>query len=130
MAIGGINGALDFGPLASGVGGEGTGKVRCYRARSSRAHTECGILKCCPCALACTICWRVPGRLCCLPLYPYTLQALGANEPSLLAILLIVPLVIGLLFAGWQEYQDDDDDFFDSYDSRRDDRDNTNRNRV
>ena len=82
MAIGGINGALDFGPLASGVGGEGTGK------------------------------------------------ALGANEPSLLAILLIVPLVIGLLFAGWQEYQDDDDDFFDSYDSRRDDRDNTNRNRV
>ena len=32
------------------------------------------------------------------------LQALGANEPSLLAILLIVPLVIGLLFAGWQEY--------------------------
>ena len=58
------------------------------------------------------------------------MQALGANEPSLLAVLLIVPLVIGLLFAGWQEYQDDDDDFFDSYDSRRDDRDNTNRNRV
>ena len=57
-------------------------------------------------------------------------QALGANEPSLLAILLIVPVVIGLLFAGWQEYQDDDEDFFDSYDSRRDDRDNTNRNRV
>ena len=28
MAIGGVNGALDFGPLASGVGGEGTGKVR------------------------------------------------------------------------------------------------------
>ena len=55
MAIGGINGALDFGPLASGVGGEGTGKVRCYRARSSRAHTEWGILKCCPSALACTI---------------------------------------------------------------------------
>eukprot|EP00320_Phaeocystis_rex_P007550 CAMPEP_0119056138 /NCGR_PEP_ID=MMETSP1178-20130426/835_1 /TAXON_ID=33656 /ORGANISM="unid sp, Strain CCMP2000" /LENGTH=77 /DNA_ID=CAMNT_0007036837 /DNA_START=35 /DNA_END=265 /DNA_ORIENTATION=+ len=27
MAIGGINGALDFGPLASGVGGEGTGKA-------------------------------------------------------------------------------------------------------
>ena len=46
MAIGGINGALDFGPLASGVGGEGTGKVRCYRACSrARAHTECDILK-------------------------------------------------------------------------------------
>ena len=41
MAIGGINGALDFGPLASGVGGEGTGKVRCYCARSSSAHTAC-----------------------------------------------------------------------------------------
>jgi len=30
----------------------------------------------------------------------------------------------------WQDYQDDDDDFFDSYDSRRDDRELTNRNRV
>lgn len=56
MAIGGINGALDFGPLASGVGGEGTGKVRCYRACSrARAHTECDVLKGCPSALACTI---------------------------------------------------------------------------
>lgn len=42
MGIGGINGALDFGPLASGVGGEGTGLVR--RCRACRAlhpeHTE------------------------------------------------------------------------------------------
>ena len=30
----------------------------------------------------------------------------------------------------WQDYQDDDDDFFDTYDSRRDDRDLSNRNRV
>ena len=65
-----------------------------------------------------------------LTAYPYHLQALGANEPSLLAVLVIIPVVIGLLFAGWQDYQDDDEDFFDSYDSRRDDRDNTNRNRV
>ena len=57
-------------------------------------------------------------------------QALGANEPSLLAVLLIIPLTIGLLFSGWQGYQDDDDDFFDTYDSRREDREITNRNRV
>jgi len=82
MAIGGVNGALDFGNLASGVGGEGTG------------------------------------------------IALGANEPSLLVVLLIIPLILGVLFAGWQEYQDDDEDFFDSYDSRREDREISNRNRV
>jgi len=82
MAIGGVNGALDFGNLASGVGGEGTG------------------------------------------------IALGANEPALLAIVVAIPLIIGVLFAGWQGYQDDDDDFFDTYDSRRADRDITNRNRV
>ena len=41
MAIGGINGALDFGPLASGVGGEGTGKVRCYRVHAAEPeHTQ------------------------------------------------------------------------------------------
>jgi len=61
---------------------------------------------------------------------PPCAQALGANEPSLLAVLVIIPVVIGLLFAGWQDYQDDDEDFFDSYDSRRDDREITNRNRV
>jgi len=82
MAIGGVNGALDFGNLASGVGGEGTG------------------------------------------------IALGANEPALLVIVVAIPLIIGLLFSGWQGYQDDDDDFFDTYDSRRADRDITNRNRV
>merc|ERR1719484_377546 len=82
MGIGGVNGALDFGNLASGVGGEGTG------------------------------------------------IALGANEPALLGILLVIPLTIGLLFGGWQGYQDDDDDFFDTYDSRREDRDLSNRNRV
>merc|ERR1719213_1536170 len=82
MGIGGVNGALDFGNLASGVGGEGTG------------------------------------------------IALGANEPALLAILFAIPLTIGLLFNGWQGYQEDDEDFFDTYDSRRLDRDITNRNRV
>ena len=82
MSIGGVNGALDFGNLASGVGGEGTG------------------------------------------------IALGANEEALLAIIIAVPVIIGILFSGWQEYQDDDDDFFDSYDSRRTDRELTNRNRF
>merc|ERR1719269_490993 len=82
MAIGGVNGALDFGNLASGVGGEGTG------------------------------------------------IALGANEPALLAILLTIPVIIGVLFNGWQGYQDDDDDFFDTYESRRTDRVVGNRNRV
>merc|ERR1719515_277063 len=69
MGIGGVNGALDFGNLASGVGGEGTG------------------------------------------------IALGANEPALLAIVIGIPVIIGILFAGWQGYQDDDEDFFDTYDS-------------
>ena len=65
-----------------------------------------------------------------LTAYPYHFQALGANEPSLLAVLLIIPVGIGLLFAGWQGYQDDDEDFFDTYESRRVDFENSNRNRV
>merc|ERR1719454_1440018 len=40
------------------------------------------------------------------------------------------PLAVGYAFAQWQSYQDDaDDDFFDTYDSRRTDRELTNRNR-
>merc|ERR1712113_177839 len=78
----GVNGALDFGNLASGVGGEGTGK------------------------------------------------ALGVNDDSLFVVLGGVTIGIGFLFAQWQEYQDDDDDYFDTYDSRRVDRELTNRNRV
>merc|ERR1719213_1623014 len=80
MSIGGVNGALDFGNLASGVGGEGTG------------------------------------------------IALGANEPALLAIVVLIPTIIGFLFSGWTDYQEDrEDDFFDTYDSRRTDREITNR---
>merc|ERR1719310_2405500 len=79
----GVNGALDFGPLAGNQpGGEGTGKV------------------------------------------------LGVNDTSLFGVLLLVPVIIGVLFNQWQDYQDDDEDFFDTYDSRRDDRELTNRNRV
>merc|ERR1719171_487455 len=82
-SIQGINGALDFGPLAGDQpGGEGTGK------------------------------------------------ALGINDDSLAVVLFGVTLIIGLLFANWQSYQDDDDDFFDTYDSRRVDKELTNRNRV
>merc|ERR1712228_36614 len=57
-------------------------------------------------------------------------KALGANDDSLLVVLGVVFVGIGFLFAQWQEYQDDDEDFFDTYDSRRDDREVTNRNRV
>jgi len=80
----GVNGALDFGPLAGDQpGGEGTGK------------------------------------------------ALGINDDSLGVILLVITVGIGYLFAQWQSYQDDDeDDFFDTYDSRRVDRETSNRNRV
>merc|ERR1719499_2784876 len=79
----GVNGGLDFGPLAGDQpGGEGTGK------------------------------------------------ALGVNDDSLFGVLLAVPLILGFLFSQWQGYQDDDEDFFDSYDSRRSDRDLSNRNRV
>ena len=82
-SIQGINGALDFGPLAGDQpGGEGTGK------------------------------------------------ALGINDDSLFFALGAVVLTVGVLFAQWQGYQDDDDDFFDTYDSRRADKDLSNRNRV
>jgi len=79
----GVNGGLDFGPLAGDQpGGEGTGK------------------------------------------------ALGVNDDTLFGVLLAVPVIIGVLFSQWQGYQDDDDDYFDSYDSRRTDRELSNRNRV
>merc|ERR1719440_727265 len=79
----GVNGALDFGPLAGDQpGGEGTGK------------------------------------------------ALGINDDALFFVLGGVTLAVGFAFAQWQSYQDDaDDDFFDTYDSRRTDRELTNRNR-
>ncbi|KAL1499411.1 hypothetical protein AB1Y20_011616 [Prymnesium parvum] len=79
----GVNGALDFGPLAGDQpGGEGTGK------------------------------------------------ALGVNDDTLFGIIIAIPVIIGFLFTQWQGYQNDDDDFFDTYDSRREDREITNRNRV
>jgi len=80
----GVNGALDFGPLAGDQpGGEGTGK------------------------------------------------ALGINDDSLFFVLGGVTLAVGYAFAQWQSYQDDgEDDFFDTYDSRRVDKETTNRNRV
>jgi hypothetical protein len=79
----GVNGQLDFGPLAGDQpGGEGTGK------------------------------------------------ALGINDDSLGFVLIGVVSLIGFLFTQWQGDQDDEDDFFDAYDSRRTDKDNTNRNRV
>ena len=57
-------------------------------------------------------------------------QALGINDDSLGYVLLFVVLSVGFSFAQWQSYQDDDEDFFDTYESRRVDIDNTNRNRV
>ena len=79
----GVNGALDFGPLAGDQpGGEGTGK------------------------------------------------ALGINDDSLAFVLGGVLVIFGFLFNQWQGYQDDDEDFFDTYDSRRIDRELTNRNRI
>merc|ERR1719230_2493279 len=79
----GVNGALDFGPLAGDQpGGEGT------------------------------------------------VKALGVNDDSLFFVLGGVTLAVGYAFAQWQSYQDDDEDFFDTYESRRTDRENSNRNRV
>jgi len=78
----GVNGALDFGNLATGVGGEGTGR------------------------------------------------ALGVNDDALVGALFGVVFAVGYAFVQWSSYQDDDDDFFDTYDSRREDREITNRNRV
>jgi hypothetical protein len=57
-------------------------------------------------------------------------QALGINDDSLGFVLLTVIFAIGFAFSQWQSYQDDDDDFFDTYDSRRGDRELSNRNRV
>ena len=57
-------------------------------------------------------------------------KALGVNDTSLFGVLLAIPVIIGVLFSQWQDYQDDDDDFFDSYDSRRNDRVSDNRNRF
>lgn len=80
----GVNGALDFGPLAGDQpGGEGTGK------------------------------------------------ALGVDDDSLFFVLGGMVIIVGFLFNDWQKYQDDaDEDFFDTYDSRRVDKEETNRNRV
>jgi len=63
-------------------------------------------------------------------LLPPSTQALGVNDDTLFGVLLAVPVIIGVLFSQWQGYQDDDDDYFDSYDSRRTDRELSNRNRV
>ena len=58
-------------------------------------------------------------------------QALGINDDSLGFALAFVILAVGYQFAQWQSYQDDaDEDFFDTYDSRRVDKEITNRNRV
>ena len=58
-------------------------------------------------------------------------QALGINDDSLFAVLFGIGGACFFAFAQWSSYQDDvDDDFFDTYDSRRVDREITNRNRV
>jgi len=57
-------------------------------------------------------------------------KPLGINEDAVLGALVAVTLIVFGLFAQWQSYQDDDDDFFDTYDSRRNDKELTNRNRV
>ena len=57
-------------------------------------------------------------------------QALGVNDDSLFFVLFGVVGAVGFAFSQWQDYQDDDEDYFDTYDSRRTDREVTNRNRV
>ena len=57
-------------------------------------------------------------------------QALGINDDSLGFVLIAVVFTIGFAFSQWQSYQDDDEDFFDTYDSRRGEREISNRNRV
>ena len=41
-----------------------------------------------------------------------------------------MPIAVFYAFSQWQSYQDDDEDFFDTYESRRVDFENSNRNRV
>ena len=46
-------------------------------------------------------------------------------------MLFVVIFSVGYAFSQWQSYQDDDEeDFFDTYDSRRVDKELSNRNRV
>ena len=127
MAIGGVNGALDFGNLASGVGGEGTGIVRASlpRPRARRpqrahpGHPARQLRR----PLRTGRAHPLSPRADCVPVDDAVRaslsQALGANEPALLALIVGIPVIIGVLFNGWQGYQDDDDDFFDTYDSVR-----------
>ena len=114
MGIGGINGALDFGPLASGVGGEGTGLVRCCHAcRALHAHRT---QRCKPSAAADGV-FRAGYAAYRLPLpFPGAgrQRAVAAGRPP------CYPRRHWLCWRG--EYQDDDEDFFDTYDSRREDR--------
>ena len=46
-------------------------------------------------------------------------KALGVNDDSLFAVFGVVIGSVFFAFAQWQDYQDDDEDFFDTYDSRR-----------
>jgi hypothetical protein len=151
----GVNGALDFGPLAGDQpGGEGTGKVRTLRAENPALHAaSLRASACCSggrrsvgaagaasgalptrAALA-----RGPrrGPWCATSamdmtfVSPSSPQALGVNDDSLFFVLFGVTFAVGFAFAQWQSYQDDDeDDFFDGYDSRRVDKELSNRNRV
>ena len=66
-----------------------------------------------------------------LALSPRAPQALGINDDSLFGVLFGIGGACFFAFAQWSSYQDDiEDDFFDTYDSRRVDREITNRNRV
>ena len=178
----GVNGALDFGPLAGDQpGGEGTGKVRdapthCSGARrqatcqapAARAQPAAHLALCCVTAQReKNLCSQVaqgrggaegvrPGSPGCVPevagrvaRWPHARhtyapspemlmrcatysppQALGVNDDSLFGVLFVVTFAVFYAFSQWQSYQDDDEDFFDTYESRRVDFENSNRNRV
>lgn len=90
----GVNGALDFGPLAGDQpGGEGTGKVSCCSPCTPASFTR----------FVSTLIFRKTTTH--APPRSAQSQALGVDDTSEFGILFAVPVIIGVLFSQWQANQ-------------------------